>query len=206
MIIAATTLFARSGFNGVTTRDIARSAQVSEGNIFRYFPSKRELFVAAVDSQLGKLRLRAELLDQLLEQEDAGAALRGLFELITETVVKHPETIRLLHFSTLEFGPDMEPVYRRHLDGLIAAAAKSFERWTEKYRFQSLNPRVTVMSFVATVILLQCYPVLAGEPLPFPSVERAAASYAELWHRVLAEDSQLAAVERKEERANALGD
>ena len=33
MLSAAVALFARAGFNGVTTRDIASSAHVSEGNL-----------------------------------------------------------------------------------------------------------------------------------------------------------------------------
>jgi AcrR family transcriptional regulator len=189
MISAAAALFARSGFNGVTTRDIAHSAQVSEGNIFRYFPSKRDLFVATIDSELGKLRVRAELLDRLTELEDSRVALRSLFELITETVVKRPGLVRLLHFSALEFGSDLEPLYRKHLDGLITATARNFEKWSQKYGFQDLSARVTVLSFVATVVLLQNYPVFTGSELPFPSVESAAAAYAELWYRVLSGES-----------------
>ena len=187
MITAAAALFARAGFNGVTTRDIAQSANVSEGNIFRYFPSKRELFIAAIDFELGKLQVRAELLDRIAESGDSRKALRSLFEMITETVVKQPELVRLLHFGALEFGPDLEPVYRKHLDGLIAASAKNFEKWSQNYGFRDLSARVTVLSFVATVVLLQNYPVFTGSDLPFPSVESAAAAYAELWYRVLSD-------------------
>jgi AcrR family transcriptional regulator len=185
MIAAAADLFAQSGLNGVTTKDIAHSARVSEGNIFRYFPSKRDLFVAAVDSELGKLSLRAEVLDQIASPEDSRAALRALFELITETVVKQPSLVRLLHYSALEFGPDIEPVYRKHLDAVLTATAKNFEKWSNNYGFCNLNSHVTVLSFVATVVLLQNYPVFTGSDLPFSSVETAAAAYAELWYRVL---------------------
>jgi AcrR family transcriptional regulator len=187
MIAAAATLFARAGFNGVTTRDIAHSAKVSEGNIFRYFPSKRELFIAAVDFELGKLTVRAELLDRIANVDDSRVALCTLFELITNTVVKEPGLVRLLHFSALEFGPDLEPVYRKHLDGLITASAKNFEKWSKNYGFRDLSARVTVLSFVATVVLLHNYPVFTGSNLPFPSVESAAAAYAELWYRVLSD-------------------
>lgn len=187
MIAAAATLFARAGFNGITTRDIAHSAHVSEGNIFRYFASKRELFIAAIDSELGKLSVRADVLDRVANVKDSRSALRALFELITDTVVQHPALVRLLHFSALEFGPDMEPVYRKHLDAIVTASAKNFEKWSRDYGFRDLNARVTVLSFVATVILLQNYPVFTGTALPFPSVESAAASYAELWYRVLSD-------------------
>jgi AcrR family transcriptional regulator len=185
MIAAAASLFARSGFNGVTTRDIAQSASVSEGNIFRYFPSKRELFIAAIDHELGKLQSRVELLTLRTDVDDSRLALRSLFEMITETVVSQPELVRLLHFSALEFGSDLEPVYRRHLDGLIAASAKNFEQWSRDSGFRDLSARVTVLSFVATVVLLQNYRLFSGADLPFSSVEGAAAAYAELWYRVL---------------------
>jgi len=77
MIAAAVALFARAGFNGVTTRDIASSANVSEGNLFRYFHSKRELFLAAIDHELGKLRTRARLLDLSLSTPTAGERSTG---------------------------------------------------------------------------------------------------------------------------------
>jgi AcrR family transcriptional regulator len=186
MIAAAVTLFARSGFNGITTKDIAHSANVSESNIFRYFPSKRDLFIAAVDSELGKLSVRAEVLARVANAEAPQVALRTLFELITDTVVNSPELVRLLNFSALELGSDMEPVYRKHLDAIVAASAKNFTKWSREYGFHDLSARVTVLSFVATVVLLQnFYQVFTGSVLPFPSVKSAADEYAELWYRVL---------------------
>jgi AcrR family transcriptional regulator len=211
MIAAAVALFARGGFNGVTTRDIASSANVSEGNLFRYFRSKRELFIAAIDYELGKLRGHVRLLDGASPQParsglslqhanrragdlgpagDAGAensrvALRSLFEVITETVVQEPALVRLLHFSVLEFGPEMGPLFRKHLDSILADSARNFERWSQNYGLRNLSAQVTVLSFVATVVLLQMYPVVSGAELPFTSVESAAAAYAELWYRVL---------------------
>jgi len=90
----------------------------------------------------------------------------------------------LLQFSTLELGSDIEPVYRRHLDAILAALTRNFETWSGNYGIRKLSPQVTVSSIVATVFLMQHYPVFSGSVLPFPSVESAAASYAELWHRV----------------------
>jgi AcrR family transcriptional regulator len=205
MIAAAATLFSRAGFNGITTKDIARNANVSEGNIFRYFPSKRDLFIAAIDSELGKLSVRAEVLARITNVEDSRIALRTLFELITDTVVKQPVLMRLLHFSALEFGADMRPVYRKHLDAIIISSAKNFERWSKNFGFRDLNAQVTVLSFVATAILLQNYPVITGSALPFPSVESAAASYAELWYRVLSAEVETALPNSDIVAAGALG-
>jgi AcrR family transcriptional regulator len=186
MISAAVTLFARSGLNGITTRDISQCANVSESNIFRYFPSKRDLFMAAVDSELGKLSVRAEVLARIANAEDPQLAFRALFELITDTVVNWPELVRLLNFSALELGSDMDPIYQRHLGPIVAACARNFATWSRDYGFHDLSAPVTVLSFVATVVMLQnFYSVFTGSALPFPSAESAAAEYAELWYRVL---------------------
>ena len=185
MIAAAVALFARAGFNGVTTRDIASSASVSEGNLFRYFRNKRELFLAAIDHELGRLRGRARLLDRNAGAEDSRHALRSLLDVITETVVQEPALVRLLHFGVLEFGAEIGPLFRKHLDSLLADSARNFETWSQEHGLRNLSAQVTVLSFVATVVLLQLYPVVSGAELPFGSVESAAAAYAELWCRVL---------------------
>jgi TetR/AcrR family transcriptional regulator, transcriptional repressor of aconitase len=44
IVTAAVPLFARKGFAGTTTREIAEAASISEGLLFRHFPSKRHLY------------------------------------------------------------------------------------------------------------------------------------------------------------------
>ncbi|MGH7427197.1 MAG: helix-turn-helix domain-containing protein, partial [Candidatus Methylomirabilaceae bacterium] len=46
IIVAAASLFAAKGFNGTTTREIARTAGISEALVFKYFPTKRALYAA----------------------------------------------------------------------------------------------------------------------------------------------------------------
>ena len=50
---AANTVFADKGFHRATTRAIAEAAGTSEGTIYRYFDSKRDLLVAVLDSMIG---------------------------------------------------------------------------------------------------------------------------------------------------------
>ena len=42
----ATDLFAEFGYSEAVTKDLADRLQVGKGTIYRYFPSKRELFLA----------------------------------------------------------------------------------------------------------------------------------------------------------------
>jgi AcrR family transcriptional regulator len=48
IIEAATSVFARDGFNGAKTLDIARAANVSEALIFRHFPNKVAIYRAVL--------------------------------------------------------------------------------------------------------------------------------------------------------------
>src|SRR5437879_13339158 len=62
IIVAAASLFGHTGFNGTTTREIARTAGISEALLFRYFPTKRALYAAiiAAKSQLSQLMASIE--------------------------------------------------------------------------------------------------------------------------------------------------
>jgi AcrR family transcriptional regulator len=44
IVAASVPLFARKGFAGTTTRELAEAANISEGLLFRHFPSKRQLY------------------------------------------------------------------------------------------------------------------------------------------------------------------
>jgi AcrR family transcriptional regulator len=48
IVVAAQPLFARKGFAGTTTREIARAAGVSEALLFQHFPTKAALYQAIV--------------------------------------------------------------------------------------------------------------------------------------------------------------
>lgn len=182
MISAAVYLFARTGFCGTTTKDVSELADVSEGNIFRYFPTKRDLFLGAITSELQKLRIRADSLVKLAKAENAGAALKSVFELIAKAMAEQPELVRLLHFSALECGPDTEPLFRQHLRPIVEVLATYMQKWVQNDVFCDSSPTIAVMSFISTVILLQdFYPAFSGSALPVESIASTSAAYAERW-------------------------
>lgn len=49
---AALNVFIKKGYNGSTTMDIAREAQISEVTLFRHFESKRQIFIEAIEPVL----------------------------------------------------------------------------------------------------------------------------------------------------------
>src|SRR5262249_60387427 len=44
IVAAAVPLFARKGFAGTTTKELAEAARISEALLFRHFPSKKHLY------------------------------------------------------------------------------------------------------------------------------------------------------------------
>lgn len=74
VIEAAGEAFERFGYSGATTAEIARRAEVTEAQIFRYFTSKAELFQAAVFEPLN--RRFAEFNAAMLSAEKAGEGFR----------------------------------------------------------------------------------------------------------------------------------
>lgn len=162
---SAAHLFAESGYKGTSTREIAQGAQVNEATMFRHFACKRELFFAVLESELQKLRLRGDLLNELAEAPDAHTALAKTFEVIA-TALEERGLLRFLQFSSLEFGNDFEPFLRRHLRQLIQVIIGYLQPWIDNGQLQCHDPRVVVLTFVAIVLNYSSVLPLFTDELP----------------------------------------
>jgi AcrR family transcriptional regulator len=79
-------LFAEKGFHGTSMRDIARQANITEGLIYHYFASKRDLFRAIIDeySFLPLLRTLPDLAEQLDLRGLLIVLARGFFDVLRQ--------------------------------------------------------------------------------------------------------------------------
>ena len=102
-------LFATKGFHGTSMRDIARSADITEGLIYHYFENKRDLFRAIIDEYSFLPLLRT--LPQLAEQLDLRALLivlaRGFFDVLHQNT----ELARLLLQEVQVFPEEKEAFF-----------------------------------------------------------------------------------------------
>jgi AcrR family transcriptional regulator len=177
------------GYNGVSTRDIARAAKVNETSIYRYYPGKRELFIATLDAEFSKLRFRSDLISKLAAAPDAHAAHLALFQVIMQAALQQPSLVRLVHFSVLEYSEDLDDLYRRHAQWILKAASDYLARWPDLIEMQGSDSRTTIFAFVATFVALKdFYPIVTGERLSMEFLEKTACICADRWHAALAEN------------------
>lgn len=78
---AATACFSRKGFHQTSTAEICAEADMSPGNLFHYFASKKAIFAAIVEEE-GRQTLA--YFDQIQRAEDLFAELLGFMDLILE--------------------------------------------------------------------------------------------------------------------------
>ena len=62
---AARKLFAAQGFDGTTTRDLAKAANVAEGTLFRHFSNKKAILIEVATA--GWVDILTDLLTELSE-------------------------------------------------------------------------------------------------------------------------------------------
>jgi AcrR family transcriptional regulator len=152
VLASATGLFANFGYNGVSIRDIAADASVNEVTIYRHYPRKRELYVAVLDTELQQVKLGGELLARIAEASDAKMVLTRTFELISATLLTRPELLRLIQYSALEMGDDLNPLVHRHLSQLVEVMVRYLEPWVSRGELRCTNAKVLVLSLVGIIL------------------------------------------------------
>jgi len=122
---AATQLFAERGYAQTVTDDLMEKLGVGKGTIYRYFPSKRELFLAAADRGMRKMRERIDA--DVAGIEDPLDRLCRAIRAYLSFFAEHPEFVELLIQERAHFKDREKPTYFEHRE-------KSVQRWRELYR------------------------------------------------------------------------
>jgi AcrR family transcriptional regulator len=75
-------LFAERGFDAVTVAEVARAADVSEGTVFNYFPTKEDLFYGGMEA------FEAELVEAVRARAPGDSALAAFRSFVLERSVR----------------------------------------------------------------------------------------------------------------------
>lgn len=104
LLDVAIDLFARKGFGGTTTKEIAAAAGVTEAIIFRHFATKQDLYKAILDARCNSPEAQAWLSEanHFMDKKDD----EGLFRFLLTSIIGHsgkdPRFERLMLHAALE--------------------------------------------------------------------------------------------------------
>ncbi len=105
-------MFADRGFSQTDLQEVADTLGVGKGTIYRYFPSKRELFLAALD--LGMHRMHDAIEAETKDISDPLERIaKGIYTYLS-FFDAHPEIAELLIQERAEFKDRMKPLYFEH--------------------------------------------------------------------------------------------
>ncbi len=122
---AAARLFAQRGYAAADTQQLADALGVGKGTIYRYFPSKEELFLAAADRVM---RLMRDEIDRAVKDvadplDSIAVAIRTYLAFFAA----NPDFVELLMQERAQFKDRQEPTYFQHRKCNV-------ERWKALYR------------------------------------------------------------------------
>lgn len=148
LVAAALALAAERSPAGVTTTALAQAVGISQGAVFRHFPSKDAIWRAVIG------RVQAELPKRLqaaaAQQPDALAALRAIFLAHVDFVVEHPGVPRIL-FQELQH-PDDSPLKAQVRD-LMQAYRELLTHWLRRARDAGLLAPGTDLTAAAVLFI-----------------------------------------------------
>jgi AcrR family transcriptional regulator len=153
LIEAAVAAFAEHGFHGTPTTEIAKAAGISQAYLFRLFPTKSELYVAAVGRCYARL---SDAMRVAAEDEDApGDTVLGRMGNAYAALLQDPTTLRAtLQAFAAAAGEDPQ---------IRAAVREGYGELVELIRSLSGATGEELRGFVAQGMLMT---VLAGMDAP----------------------------------------
>lgn len=133
ILIQAARLFAERGYSNTDTQMLAETIGVGKGTVYKYFPSKRALFLAAADRVMRMMRQRVE---QGVEGiEDPLERIRTSIRVFLTFFAENLEFVELLIQERALFKDRTEPTFIEH-------RKMNVERWRTIYRGLIAEERV----------------------------------------------------------------
>ncbi len=173
IVEAAMHLFAYKGFKGTTTKEIAEQVGVSDTMVFRYFPTKEDLYSALITRAAGNVYQETPIIELIRRKDDAGL-LRAL---ATDTITrneKDPNFLRLLYYSGLEGHFLSEMFFQMRVRVKIQALADYIAQRIADGDFCQVDPTLAAMAFMGMVIQHVIGREIFGQKRFYPASREAA--------------------------------
>lgn len=130
-------MFAEKGFHRATTREIAETADVSEGTIYNYFASKDDLLIGIM-TRLGEQQQPDEVLAQALHG-DARDWFITVYRLRQEFMQQHGATLQAVLSEVLINRGFSERYYREIMAQLLKLTEQYIQAQIERGQIRQVN-------------------------------------------------------------------
>lgn len=154
LLRSAIDCFARNGFSGTKTKDIATAAGVSEAILFRHFATKEDLYHAILDmkeNQEAANHLKRQVEDCVARRDDAGvfgAVARHIFASFQEDPAFH----RLILYALLE-GHLMASLFHKRLGSRLRDFLRRYVLLRQaEGAFRACDAELAIMFAVGTIV------------------------------------------------------
>jgi AcrR family transcriptional regulator len=142
---AAQKLFARSGYDGTTTRELATAAGVAEGTLFRHFDNKKAILIEVATE--GWVELLTDLLTELSEM----GSYKAVAQVMRRRMLNIRENSDMMRVCFLEaqFHPDLRDRIQLEVIGKMTDVAEAFfETAMQKGVYRQMNPKIVAQVFL----------------------------------------------------------
>lgn len=150
---AALKMFARNGFAATKVEDIAREAGLSKGAIYRYFPSKEDIFESLVNRAIAPVAERSEELART-SHEDPVVLLRAVLSVVG-VKLSDPDTLALPRIVLQEAGrfPELAETYRRQvIDKGIGALELIIQKGIAAGKFRPVDVPLAIRNVMGPLL------------------------------------------------------
>ena len=179
---AAGKLFARQGYYGTSTREIARLAGVSENTLFRRFDHKEELFWSTLRSSSAGLQFRPDVLKGLTQCDPPEVVLPKIFEMLADTANYRPELLRLIAVAFVELHTKAGKLCEEQLSPVFSTINHYLEMNIRSGRIRDLDPTILTSALTMTVLTHPgIYNLIDGNRPAYSNSLEAHRAYARFW-------------------------
>jgi len=154
LLTVAIDVFARQGFAGTKTRDIAAAAGVSEAILFRHFASKEDLYHAILDAKEDRHSAPefVETLRVFADRRDDAGLFACIASAIVESFREDPAFHRLMLYASLE-GHLMAGLFRERFGLPIFDFLRRYVALRQKEgAFRKGDPQIAVLFTTGAIV------------------------------------------------------
>ncbi|MCP1609424.1 AcrR family transcriptional regulator [Azospirillum lipoferum] len=150
ILTAAAELFAGRDYASVQVEEVAKRAGVGKATLYRYFPSKEELYLESLERALGGLehKLNAELAPQ---QVPASVRLSAMVSALVGTLSEQLQTLKLLGGDQSDLADRTRRILRRRSQRTATAFQQVLADGMESGEFRKIDLEIVPLLIIGMV-------------------------------------------------------